>query len=140
MGGGGAVASSPPAPLLHWLEPHFWRVSRLVHLPVTFHLPRRSPACHLAPYELGGGQAGAWGILARDHLSDEGGPHQCLFRLIRRNPCHSSNPEVRRPRYVRRVTVRWVRGGIGGAVVRSLGWAWDDTSTVPMTCAFPPLI
>ena len=32
--------------------------------------------------------------------------------------------------------MRWVRSGIGGAVVRGLGCAWGETSTVPMTCAF----
>jgi hypothetical protein len=32
--------------------------------------------------------------------------------------------------------VRRVRGGIGGAVMRGLGWAWSETSTVAMTCAF----
>jgi ABC-type phosphate transport system permease subunit len=32
--------------------------------------------------------------------------------------------------------VRWVRSGIGGAVVRGLGCAWGETNTVAMTCAF----
>jgi hypothetical protein len=32
--------------------------------------------------------------------------------------------------------LRWVRSGIGGAVARGLGCAWDETSTVAMTCTF----
>ena len=32
--------------------------------------------------------------------------------------------------------MRWVRSGIGGAVVRGLSCAWGETSTVAMTCTF----